>query len=131
MSDYKINKSDAEWKSQLSDEQYRILRKKGTEMPFTGIYNRHSEAGLYACAGCEAHLFKSDAKFDSGCGWPSFDDTIKGNVNYRLDRSHGMVRTEIICESCGGHLGHVFNDGPTTTGIRYCVNSASLDFKKS
>ena len=131
MSDYKINKTDAEWKSQLSDEQYRILRKKGTEMPFTGIYNNHSEKGLYYCAGCEAPLFKSEAKFDSGCGWPSFDSSIKGNVNYNLDKSHGMLRTEIICESCGGHLGHVFNDGPTATGTRYCVNSASLDFKKT
>jgi peptide-methionine (R)-S-oxide reductase len=131
MSDYKINKTDAEWKSQLSDEQYRILRKKGTEMPFTGIYNSHSETGLYYCAGCEAPLFKSEAKFDSGCGWPSFDASIKGNVNYNLDKSHGMLRTEIICESCGGHLGHVFNDGPTATGTRYCVNSASLDFKKT
>ena len=131
MSDYKINKTDAEWKSQLSDEQYRILRKKGTEMPFTGIYNNHSETGLYYCAGCEAPLFKSEAKFDSGCGWPSFDAAIEGQVKYALDKTHGMLRTEILCQSCGGHLGHVFNDGPTSSGNRYCVNSVSLDFKKS
>ena len=115
----------------LSPEEARVILHKGTEMPFTGEYNNHKVAGTYICRQCEAELYLSEDKFSSGCGWPSFDDTIKGNVNYRLDRSHGMVRTEIICESCGGHLGHVFNDGPTTTGIRYCVNSASLDFKKS
>ena len=128
MSDFKINKSDAKWREELNEEQYRILRKKGTERPHTGKYNLHFEDGTYKCAGCNEPLFESSSKFESGCGWPSFDDAIKGKVTNVLDKSHGMIRTEIVCSNCGGHLGHVFNDGPTETGIRYCVNSVSVDF---
>lgn len=122
--------SDKYWKENLSEESYRILREKGTEPPFSGKYNLHFENGYYLCKACENPLFKSGQKFDSGCGWPSFDDAIKGSVKNILDKSHGMIRTEIVCNNCGGHLGHVFNDGPTETGQRYCVNSLSLDFKK-
>ena len=122
--------SDKYWKENLSEESYRILREKGTEPPFSGKYNLHFENGYYLCKACENPLFKSDQKFDSGCGWPSFDDAIKGSVKNMLDKSHGMIRTEIVCNNCGGHLGHVFNDGPTKTGQRYCVNSLSVDFKK-
>ena len=122
--------SDKYWKENLSEESYRILREKGTEPPFSGKYNLHFENGYYLCKACENPLFKSDQKFDSGCGWPSFDDAIKGSVKNILDKSHGMIRTEIVCNNCGGHLGHVFNDGPTETGKRYCVNSLSIDFKK-
>lgn len=131
MSEEKIQKSEEEWKEELTDAQYTILRKKGTERPFTGAYNMHFENGTYHCAGCDTPLFESHTKFDAGCGWPSFDASIKGNVTYILDKSHGMIRTEIVCSSCNGHLGHVFNDGPTATGTRYCVNSISIDFKKS
>ena len=131
MSNSKTNKSEAEWKAQLSEEQYRILRKKETEIPFSGALNSHFEDGVYLCAACKTPLFNSETKFNSGCGWPSFDAAIKGQVDYLPDNSHGMLRTEIICQKCGGHLGHVFNDGPTPTGNRYCVNSVSLDFKKS
>ena len=131
MNENKVNKSEAEWKKVLNDEQFRILRKKGTEMPFSGPLNTHFEEGVYNCAACMAPLFKSDTKFNSGCGWPSFDAAIEGQVKYALDKTHGMLRTEILCQSCGGHLGHVFNDGPTASGTRYCVNSVSLDFKKS
>jgi len=131
MSEQKIQKSEEEWKEELTDAQYTILRKKGTERPFTGAYNMHFENGTYHCAGCDTPLFESHTKFDAGCGWPSFDASIKGNVTYILDKSHGMIRTEIVCYSCNGHLGHVFNDGPTATGTRYCVNSTSIDFKKS
>jgi peptide-methionine (R)-S-oxide reductase len=131
MSEQKLKKSEEEWKKELTDAQYTILRKKGTERPFTGAYNMHFENGTYHCAGCNTPLFESHTKFDAGCGWPSFDASIKGNVTYILDKSHGMIRTEIVCSSCGGHLGHVFNDGPTATGTRYCVNSISIDFKKS
>ena len=131
MSKQKLKKSEEEWKKELTDAQYTILRKKGTERPFTGAYNMHFENGTYHCAGCNTPLFESHTKFDAGCGWPSFDASIKGNVTYILDKSHGMMRTEIVCSSCGGHLGHVFNDGPTATGTRYCVNSISIDFKKS
>lgn len=125
-----INKTEEEWKKILTPEQYSILRLKGTERPWTGKYNMHFEKGKYVCAGCGFELFSSESKFESHCGWPSFDDEIKnGNVKTQLDTSHGMVRTEILCGRCGGHLGHVFNDGPTKTGTRYCVNSVSIEFK--
>ncbi len=124
-------KTESEWKKILSPEQYKILREKGTELPFSGKYNSHFEDGVYLCAGCNTTLFESKSKFNSGCGWPSFDASINGKVKYSLDKSIGMIRTEILCNSCNGHLGHVFNDGPTETGTRYCVNSISLDFKKS
>lgn len=128
MSDYKVKKSEAEWKKELTDEEYRILREKGTESPHTGKYNLHFEEGTYTCAGCNQQLFESSSKFDAHCGWPSFDESIKGTVKYVLDKTHGMTRTEIVCSNCGGHLGHVFNDGPTETGMRYCVNSISVKF---
>jgi methionine-R-sulfoxide reductase len=124
-------KTDAEWKKILTPEQYNILREKGTERPGTGEYNHHSEKGVYTCAGCGTELFTSDQKFDSHCGWPSFDNNIAGGdrVKQVKDFSHGMIRTEIVCAACGGHLGHIFDDGPTATGQRYCVNSLSLKFK--
>lgn len=128
--EYNVQKTDEEWRSQLSDEQYRVLRQAGTERPGTGEYNLHFQNGVYTCAGCGETLFDSSSKFDAHCGWPSFDAEIEsGKIIERLDKSHGMIRTEILCGNCGGHLGHVFNDGPTETGLRYCVNSASLGFK--
>lgn len=124
-----VHKTDAEWKAQLSNEQYYVLREKGTEKPFTGALLMKKEKGVYKCAGCGAELFTDDMKFDSHCGWPSFDKEIEGNkITQTTDRSHGMVRTEITCTKCGGHLGHIFDDGPTETGKRYCVNSLSLEF---
>lgn len=131
MKKYKVEKSEDQWKEQLSDEQYRVLREKGTEAPHSGKYNLHFDKnGDYRCAACDAKLFESDSKFESGCGWPSFDNAIEGSVEYVQDRTFGMLRTEILCANCGGHLGHVFDDGPTQTGQRYCVNSASIEFKK-
>ena len=130
MGKYEIEKSAEAWKKELSPDQYRILREAGTERPFSGEYNTHYENGVYSCAACGNELYKSETKFDSGCGWPSFDEEIPGAVQRKRDRSHGMIRTEILCARCGSHLGHVFNDGPTATGIRHCVNSLSLDFKK-
>lgn len=128
---FKFNLSDEEWKKKLSPEQYYVLRQQGTERPHTGKYNLHFEKGVYTCAGCGSELFTSDMKFESHCGWPSFDREIEGGkILKRLDKSFGMIRTEIICANCGGHLGHLFDDGPTETGMRYCVNSLSLDFKK-
>jgi len=128
MSKYKIDKTEDEWRSKLSDEQYRILRTKGTEAPHTGKYNLHFENGAYNCAACNQQLFESNSKFDAHCGWPSFDDSIEGTVERILDKTQGMLRTEIICSNCGSHLGHVFNDGPTETGERFCVNSVSIGF---
>ncbi|RJE72100.1 peptide-methionine (R)-S-oxide reductase [Reichenbachiella sp. MSK19-1] len=126
-----MNKTDAEWKSELSDLEYYILREKGTERPGTGKYDDHDEIGLYVCAACGNPLFNSDTKFDAHCGWPSyFQYATDSSVVELQDNSHGMRRTEIQCARCGGHLGHVFNDGPPPTGLRYCINSVSLDFIK-
>lgn len=129
--DVKVQKSDEEWKKELNPEAYFILREAGTERPGTGKYNMHFEEGAYRCQGCNAVLFTSDDKFESHCGWPSFDNVANNEaIIEREDRSHGMVRTEVLCANCGGHLGHVFNDGPTESGLRYCINSAALDFDK-
>lgn len=126
---FEVIKSEQEWKSKLSSEEYHVLREKGTERPYTGVYDKHFEKGYYACAACENPLFTSDTKFDSHCGWPSFDAAIKGAVIYEKDHSYGMQRVEVMCAKCGGHLGHVFDDGPTeTTGMRYCTNSISIKF---
>lgn len=123
----RVEKSDAEWRAELTDEQYRVLRQKATETPFSGEYDFTFEPGTYACAGCGAPLFESDAKYDSGCGWPAFSAPAADDaVDEETDASHGMVRTEVLCASCGGHLGHIFPDGPAPTGQRYCINSAAL-----
>ncbi|NVO02375.1 MAG: bifunctional methionine sulfoxide reductase B/A protein [Bacteroidetes bacterium] len=128
-SDFAVKKSENEWKNQLSDQQYYVLREKGTEKPFTGELLLNKEKGIYKCAGCGNELFTDEMKFDSHCGWPSFDKEIAGGkIKTIVDNSLGMQRTEIICAKCGGHLGHLFNDGPTETGMRYCVNSLSLEF---
>jgi peptide-methionine (R)-S-oxide reductase len=126
---FPIAKSDEAWKAELDPEAYRVLRQKGTEYPHSGIYNSHFEAGNYYCKGCNNLLFESNSKFESGCGWPSFDKAIEGALMYLKDTSHGMLRTEIICANCGGHQGHVFDDGPTASKTRYCVNSASITFE--
>jgi peptide-methionine (R)-S-oxide reductase len=124
----KIVKTETEWRAQLGDDRYRILREKGTEAPFSGEYDHVFEPGTYRCAGCGAELFDSDAKYDSGCGWPAFSAPASGEaIDEETDTSHGMVRTEVMCAACGGHLGHVFPDGPHPTGLRYCINSAALD----
>jgi methionine-R-sulfoxide reductase len=126
-----VVKTDEEWKNTLSPDQYRVVRQKGTEAPFTGKYYLNKDKGVYVCAACGNELFTSDMKFESSCGWPSFDKEIAGGkIKTIIDTSHGMVRTEIVCAKCGSHLGHLFDDGPTATGERYCVNSVSLDFKK-
>jgi len=128
----KVNKTEEEWREVLSPQQYYVLREKGTDLPSEGGYTNHFEKGTYRCAACDAQLFESGTKFESHCGWPSFDDAIEGSVAYVLDKSLGMVRTEIICTNCGGHLGHVFDDGPVdTTGQRYCVNTTSIRFEKA
>jgi peptide-methionine (R)-S-oxide reductase len=127
----KINKSNIEWKNELTKEQYRILREKLTEAPFSGNYWNNKKKGVYRCAGCGQPLFDSDTKFESGTGWPSFYAPIdEDNVAKESDRSFGMKRTEVLCSKCGGHLGHVFKDGPKPTGDRYCINSISLDFEE-
>ncbi len=127
---YPFKKLGTEWRKELGDKRYQILREKGTEHPHTGEYNIHIENGTYACGACHTPLFESDSKFESSCGWPSFDDAIEGAVEYISDKTHGMIRTEIVCANCGSHLGHVFEDGPTETGQRYCINSLSLNFDK-
>lgn len=122
--------SDIDWASRLTPEQFEVLRKGGTEPAFTGKYWNEKTAGVYRCAGCGTELFSSETKFDSGSGWPSFYRALAGDrIEERLDTSHGMVRTEILCANCGGHLGHVFEDGPDPTGMRYCVNSAALELE--
>lgn len=127
----KVDKTEDDWKKLLSPEQYHVLREKGTELPYSGKYYLHKEKGTYVCAACDSELFTSEQKFDSGCGWPSFSDVLDSTkVNYIRDTSHGMIRTEITCANCGGHLGHVFEDGPDPTGLRYCINSISIEFKK-
>ena len=126
---YPIERSEAEWREILSEEQYRVLREKGTEAPHSGKYNLHFQNGEYHCAACNAKLFEDDQKFESSCGWPSFDDAVEGSIEYVEDRTFGMLRTEILCANCGSHLGHVFDDGPTESGQRYCVNSASIEFE--
>lgn len=123
-----VQKSEAEWRAQLNEEQFWILRQAGTERPFTGQYWQTRTPGTYVCRGCQTPLFRSETKYASGCGWPSFFDDLGGEViEVRVDRSHNMIREEILCRACGGHLGHVFPDGPPPTGRRYCVNSASIE----
>lgn len=127
----KVEKTETEWKQILSPQEYYVLREKGTDRPGDDGYTKHFEKGTYHCAACDAQLFESGTKYESHCGWPSFDDAIEGSVEYVLDKTHGMIRTEIICTSCGGHLGHLFDDGPEdTTGKRYCVNTTSIRFEK-
>ena len=124
-------KTEQEWKKKLTPEQYNVLREKGTEMPFTGKLLHNKEKGTYICGGCGAELFSSEAKFDSGTGWPSFyEPNNRENIELKKDFTHGMLRTEVLCKKCGGHLGHIFDDGPAPTGKRYCMNSCALDFRK-
>ncbi len=132
MVDDRLERTEEEWRKLLTPEQYEVLRRKGTERAFTGEYWDCHEPGVYRCAGCGAELFRSDLKFDSGCGWPSFFDAIDPErITLTEDRSHGMIRTEVTCSRCGSHLGHLFDDGPAPTGQRYCINSISVDLKRT
>ncbi len=127
----KIKKSEEDWKNKLTDQQYRVTRLKSTERPFTGEHNNNKDKGVYRCVCCDTELFESDAKFDSGSGWPSFyRPSNKENIKEEMDSGHGEARVEVLCSKCDAHLGHVFPDGPNPTGLRYCINSTSLDFKK-
>jgi peptide-methionine (R)-S-oxide reductase len=128
----KVQKSEQQWREELEPERYHVLREQGTEPPFTGAYTHEKADGTYRCGGCGAELFSSDTKFDSGTGWPSFTEPmVAENIELRPDHSHGMVRTEVVCAACGGHLGHVFDDGPGPEGKRFCINSCALDLEKS
>jgi peptide-methionine (R)-S-oxide reductase len=130
--DTNVTKTDEEWRAALTPEQYEVLRRKGTEQALSGQYAFTHEDGMYRCAGCGADLFSSDARFESGTGWPSFTEpAVAENVETHRDFSHGMIRTEVTCRRCGGHLGHVFDDGPRPTGLRYCINSAALNLETS
>ncbi|MBJ7328869.1 MAG: peptide-methionine (R)-S-oxide reductase MsrB [Solirubrobacteraceae bacterium] len=130
--DEKVIKTEEQWREELSPEQYAVLRQQATEPPFTGKYAMTKDAGVYRCAACGAELFSSDTKFDSGSGWPSFTEpAVAEAVETKTDMSHGMVRTEVVCRRCGGHLGHVFDDGPAENGLRYCINSAALDLDQA
>jgi len=132
MDTFEMKKTDDEWRKQLSPVQFNILREKGTERPYTGEYDKFYEEGTYYCAACGAELFTSKTKYNSGCGWPAFyEPATNKNIVEKKDVSHGMVRIEVMCAKCGGHLGHVFNDGPAPTGLRYCINSGALRFEAS